>query len=190
MITPENETKMILERITVLQKELKEKQVVVTMEEATVNGVSFSDKITLHRQNLDQLSEVTVNGVNVICTYRCWKKSGNQEVVLLGNHKSGTFLNEGAKERSKPQESDTVMVKLLKATKVPAGHRQLVRAKVDGWFTNNLAPFTPMRIADTAVQADAEGYLKLIVENSGYRHMELEEGCIQSLDWTGLDWTP
>ena len=32
------------------------------------------------------------------------------------------------------------------------------------------------RIADAAVQADAEGCLKLIVENSGYCHMELEEG--------------
>ena len=27
------------------------------------------------------------------------------------------------------------------------------------------------------------------MENSGYHHMELEEGCLQSLDWTGLDWT-
>ena len=70
------------------------------------------------------------------------------------------------------------MVKLLTATKVPAGHRKLVRAKVDGWLMDNLALFTPtvLKIADAAVQADAEGCLKLIVENSGYCHMELEEG--------------
>ena len=60
------------------------------------------------------------------------KKSGNREVVLLGNHKSDTLLNEAAKERSNPQESDTVMVKFLTVTKVPAGHRKLARAKVDG----------------------------------------------------------
>ena len=74
------------------------------------------------------------------------------------------------------------MVKLLTATKVPAGHRKLVRAKVDGWLINSLALFTPtvmnseLKIADTAVQADAESCLKLIVENSGCCHMELEEG--------------
>ena len=74
------------------------------------------------------------------------------------------------------------MVKLLTATKVPAGHRKLVRAKVDGWLMDNLALFTPtvmnsgLKIADAAVQADADGSLKLIVENSGYCHMELEEG--------------
>ena len=44
---PENETKMIMERITALQKELREKQVAVAMEEATVNGVSFSGVTTL-----------------------------------------------------------------------------------------------------------------------------------------------
>ena len=47
VVTLENKTKMILERITTLQKELKEKQVVVSVEEATENGVSFSDNITL-----------------------------------------------------------------------------------------------------------------------------------------------
>ena len=110
------------------------------------------------------------------------KKSGNQEVVLLGKHKSHTLSNDAAKESSKPQESDTVMVKLLTATKVPAGNGKLVRAKVDGWLMDNLALFTPtvvnseLKIADAAVQADAEGCLKLIVENSGYCHAELEEG--------------
>ena len=57
------------------------------------------------------------------------KKSGNQEVVFLGNHKSDTLLNEAAKESSKPQESEIVMVKLLTATKVPAGDRKLAYSK-------------------------------------------------------------
>ena len=46
VVTPENKIKMISERITAPQKESKEKQVVVAMEETTVNGVSFSDMIT------------------------------------------------------------------------------------------------------------------------------------------------
>ena len=65
VVTPENEIKMISERITVLQKELKEKQVVVAMEEATVNGVSFSDTITPTKLGPAVYSEMTVNGVNV-----------------------------------------------------------------------------------------------------------------------------
>ena len=65
MVTPENKIKMISERITALQKELKEKQVVVAMEEATVNGVSFSDTITPTKLGPAVYSEVTVNGVNV-----------------------------------------------------------------------------------------------------------------------------
>ena len=83
---------------------------------------------------------------------------------------------------SKSQVSDMVVVKLLTATKVPARHRKLVRAKVDGWLSDNLALFMPtatnseLRIADAAVQADGEGCLKLIVENSGCCNMELEEG--------------
>ena len=65
---------------------------------------------------------------------------------------------------------------------IVAGHRKLVRAKVDGWLMDNLALFTPtvmnseLKIADAAVQADAKGCSKLIVENRGYCHMELEEG--------------
>ena len=196
VVTPENEIKMISERITALQKELKEKQVVVAMEEATVNGVSFSDTITPTKLGPAVYSEVTVNGVNVTAlintgspvsimslkkaiqilalrkgefsspqkwketmiaqfqtptvTLRSYsgdalnvvaqlpiilgqgdqevssviliqkdapqdlligtdlqpalgymltvKKSGNQEVVLLGNHKSDTLLNEAAKK--------------------------------------------------------------------------------------------
>ena len=280
VVTPELETKMILERIAMLQKQLKEKQVTVAMEKASVNGVSFSDEMTPTKLGPAVYSEVTVNGVNVTALIdtgspvsimslkkavqilalrkgefsspQKWKetmiaqfqtptvtlrsysgdalnvvaqlpmilgqgdqevssvvliqkdapqdlligtdlqpalgfvftvrKSGNQEAVLLGNHKSDALQDGAAKESSKPQESDTVMVKLLTATKVPAGHRKLVRAKVDGWLVDNLALFTPtamkseLRIADAAVKADAEGYLKLIVENSGYCHMELEEG--------------
>ena len=39
-----------------------------------------------------------------------------------------------------------------------------------------VATNSKLRIADVAVQADGEGCLKLIVENSGCCHMELEEG--------------
>ena len=65
MITPELETKMILERIAMLQNLLKEKQVKVAMEEATVNGVPFSDEMTPTKLGPAVYSEVTVNGVNV-----------------------------------------------------------------------------------------------------------------------------
>ena len=51
------------------------------------------------------------------------RKSGNQEAVLLGNHRSDTFQNGAARESSKSQESDTVVVKLLTATKVSADLR-------------------------------------------------------------------
>ena len=112
------------------------------------------------------------------------KKSGNWEVVLLRNHlhKSDMLLNKAAKESSKPQESDTVIVKLLTANKIPVGHRKLVRAKIESWLMDNLALFTStamnseLNIADVVVEADAEGCLKLIVEYRGYSHMELEEG--------------
>ena len=101
------------------------------------------------------------------------RKSGNQETVLLGNYQSDKHQNGAARESSKSQESDTVVVKLLTATKVSAGHRKLVRAKVDGWLSDNLALFMPtamnseLRIADAAVQADGEGFLKLIAETVG-----------------------
>ena len=67
MVTPENEIKMISVRITALQKELKKKQVVVAMEEATVNGVSFQIHRTIKPTKLGPAvySEVTVNGANV-----------------------------------------------------------------------------------------------------------------------------
>ena len=54
------------------------------------------------------------------------RKSRNQEAGLLGNHKSDTLQiqNGAVKESSKPQESDTVMVKVLTVTKVPAGFRE------------------------------------------------------------------
>ena len=65
VVTPELETKMILERIAMLQKQLKEKQVTVAMEEAPVNGVSFLDEMTPTKLGPGVHSEVTVNGVNV-----------------------------------------------------------------------------------------------------------------------------
>ena len=46
------------------------------------------------------------------------RKSRNQEAALLGNHKSDALQDGAAKESSKPQESDTVMVKLLTGTKL------------------------------------------------------------------------
>ena len=46
------------------------------------------------------------------------RKSRNQEAVLLGTHKSDAFQDGAAKESSKSQESDTVMVKLLTGTKL------------------------------------------------------------------------
>ena len=110
------------------------------------------------------------------------RKSGSQETVLLGSRKHDPLQSGDTEGSSKSPESDTVVVKLLTATKVPAGHRKLVRAKVDGWFPDSLALFTPvtknseLKIADSAVQADDKGCLKLIVENSGCCHMELEEG--------------
>ena len=58
------------------------------------------------------------------------RKSRNQEAVLLGNHKSDTLQDGAAKESSKPQESGTVMVKLLTATKVPAGHRKAQKQRM------------------------------------------------------------
>ena len=63
VVTPENEIKIILERITALQKELKEKQVVVAMEET---GMLFSDKTYTNKLGSPVYSEVTVSRVNVI----------------------------------------------------------------------------------------------------------------------------
>ena len=65
VVTPELETKMILERIAMLQKQLKEKQVKVAKEEATVNGVPFSDEMIPTKLGPAAYSEVTVNGVNM-----------------------------------------------------------------------------------------------------------------------------
>lgn len=51
-----------------------------------------------------------------------------------------------------------------------------------GFQIHSLALFTltalnsELKIADTAVQADGEGCLKLIVENSGCCHIDFEEG--------------
>ena len=277
VVTPSEETRRIMDKISILQKDLKEKQVLVAMEEATVNGVAFSDETTITKLGPTIYSEVSVNGEKVMALIDTgspvtlmslnkaiqilalrkgefsspqeWKeammaqfqtptvmlksysgdalnivaqlplilgqgdqevsstiliqkdaphdlligtdlqpalgyvltvkKSGNLETVLLGDRKN-SILQNGAVGGSK--ESDTVVVKLLTATKVPAGHRKLVQAKVDGWLSDSLALFTPtaldseLKIADAAVQADEEGCLKLIVENSGCCHIDLEEG--------------
>ena len=65
VVTPD-EISMIKDRISLLQKELKEKQVVVVMEETTVNGVAFLDESTLAKFGAAVYSEVTVNGVKVL----------------------------------------------------------------------------------------------------------------------------
>ena len=86
------------------------------------------------------------------------KKSGNVETVLLGDRKSSIHQSGAA---GKIEESDAVVVKLLTATKLSAGHRKLVRAKVDGWLSDSLALFTPtaldseLKIADAAMRRDA-----------------------------------
>ena len=280
VVTPEEETKAIMDKISTLQKKLREKQVAESMKEATVNGVTFSDEMTSVRLGPAVYSDVTVNGVKVTALIDTgspvtimslkkavqilatrkgefsspqeWRetmiaqfqtpavmlksysgdalnvvaqlpmtlgqgdqevssivliqkgaphdlligtdlqpalgfvltvrKSGSQETVLLGSRKHDPLQSGDTEGSSKSPESETVVVKLLTATKVPAGHRKLVRAKVDGWFPDSLALFTPvtknseLKIADSAVQADDKGCLKLIVENSGCCHMELEEG--------------
>ena len=280
VVTPEEETKAIMDKISTLQKKLREKQVAESMKEATVNGVTFSDEMTSVRLGPAVYSDVTVNGVKVTALIDTgspvtimslkkavqilatrkgefsspqeWRetmiaqfqtpavmlksysgdalnvvaqlpmtlgqgdqevssivliqkgaphdlligtdlqpalgfvltvrKSGSQETVLLGSRKHDPLQSGDTEGSRKSPESDTVVVKLLTATKVPAGHRKLVRAKVDGWFPDSLALFTPvtknseLKIADSAVQADDKGCLKLIVENSGCCHMELEEG--------------
>ena len=279
-VTPEEENRAIMDKISALQKKLREKQVAESMKEAMVNGVAFSDETTPKGLGPAVYSEVTVNGVKVTALVDTgspvtimslkkavqilatrkgefnspqeWRermmeqfqepavmlksysgdalnvvaqlpmtlgqgdqkvssvvliqkgaphdlligtdlqpalgfvltvrKSGNQETVLLGGRKLDSLQSGETEGSSKSLESDTVVVKLLTATKLPAGHRKLVRAKVDGWFPDSLALFTPMtesselKIADSAVQADDKGCLKLIVENSGCCHMELEEG--------------
>ena len=48
-----------------LQNQLKEKQVKVAMEEATVNGVPFLDEMTPTKLGPAVYLELTVNGVNV-----------------------------------------------------------------------------------------------------------------------------
>ena len=89
------------------------------------------------------------------------RKSGSQETVLLGSHKHDPLQSGDTEGSSKSPESDTVVVKLLTATKVPAGHSALFTP-----VTKN----SELKIADSAVQADDKGCLKLIVENSGGGH--------------------
>ena len=282
MVTLGDETRKIMDQITKLQKELKEKEIAAVMEEAMVHGVTSSDETTPTKLGPVIYSEVKVDGMKMTAlidtgspmtlmslkqavqmlalkkgdfnSLQEWKetmmarfqiptvmlksysgdrlnivaqlpvtltqgdhkvssvvliqknapndlligtdlqpalgfrltvqKSGNKETVLLGDC-NGILLDETVEVGSKTQKSrgsDTAVVQLLTSTKVPAGHQKLVRAKIDGWLSGGLTLFTPtvmdseLKIADAVVQADGEGCLKLIVENSGYCHMQLEEG--------------
>ena len=64
MVTPADETRMLGDKINMLQNKLREKQV-VTIEEAKVNGVAFSDTAMLTKLGPIVYSKVTVNGVKV-----------------------------------------------------------------------------------------------------------------------------
>ena len=55
-----------MDKISTLQKDLKEKQVLVAMEEVTVNGVAFSDETTITKLGPTIYSEVSVNGEKVM----------------------------------------------------------------------------------------------------------------------------
>ena len=276
MVTSEDERRKIMDQITKLQDELKEKQVNAVMEEATMYGVTFSEETMPTKLGPVVYSEVVVDGMKMNALIDTgspvtlmslkqavqmlalrkgdfnspqeWKKTmmarfqfksptvmlksysgdilnivaqlpvtltqGSHEVssvvliqqnapvsLLIGTdlqpalgfrltvQKSGNqetvLLGEDGGERSTAeslQESNTAVVKLLTATKVPAGHRKLVKARADGKLLEGLTLFTPkvvdseLRIADAAVQTDKEGCLKLIIENSGLSHLQLEEG--------------
>ena len=72
------------------------------------------------------------------------------------------------------QVSNTGVIQLLSATRVPAGQQKLVRAKVSDWLSKGLALFAPtienldLSKADAVVQTDEDGYLNLIIKNTGY----------------------
>ena len=63
---------------------------------------------------------------------------------------------------------------MLSATKVPAGHQKLIKAKASDWLLKGLALFTPtvddldLGMADAVAQTDEDGCLNLIIKNTGY----------------------
>ena len=55
----------------------------------------------------------------------------------------------------KAQVSDTAVVQLLTATRVPAGHQKLVKAKVNGWLSEGFTLSTPTVVDSNLKIVDA-----------------------------------
>ena len=75
-------------------------------------------------------------------------------------------------------------VRLLNATRIPAGYQKMVRAKVEGHTCIQMSLFTPLRrengimMADGVVDLKDEHCMVLVVQNYGTTPVKLKKGCI------------
>ena len=105
------------------------------------------------------------------------KTSATQETMLLGGNLSLGVIEESP-------GSDSGVVHLLTAAKIPAGHLKLIKARAGEWLSRGLALFTPtitdseLGVADAMVQVDSDQCFTLIMENHGHCHVELEKDML------------
>ncbi len=79
------------------------------------------------------------------------------------------------------------VVRLIQATRLPAQHMKLLRAKVEGFREHSLAVFEPelemlkgkgLTMAEAATIPDADNCVTLIVENRGFQPTRLKKGQV------------
>ena len=78
----------------------------------------------------------------------------------------------------------TGVVCLLNATRIPAGYKKMVRAKVEGHIHEKMSLFTPtpqedgLMIADSAVDLSDGSCVILVVQNPGTIPIKMKKGCV------------
>ncbi len=84
-------------------------------------------------------------------------------------------------------EQPVGVVKLLQATRFPARHQRLLRAKVEGLSISDLVMFKPepglkdthgLNLAEAVVQPDRDNLVTLVLENATYEATRLKQGRV------------
>ena len=86
--------------------------------------------------------------------------------------------------QDQPNPAPTGVVRLLNATRIPSGHKKMVRVKVEGHIHEQMSLFTPapledgLMMADSAVDLSDSSCVVLVVQNSSTTPIKMKKGCI------------
>ena len=79
------------------------------------------------------------------------------------------------------------VVRLLQAVRLPARHRKVLQAKVEGYWDRGLTVFDPepdfvekdgLNLAEAVVEQDKSQIVTLVMENASYEPARLKKGRV------------